>query len=179
MTDELPGLDENPPDDERDEEEEHEGEDPEKDEPGKPDDEVAKWRKRAESRDKKLREAQAELARLKAAQNGGEETDPVATANARLVSAEARTLLAGLGVTDKADQRAVLAVLDLSDVDVDDDGEVDTDAIEERLAELRRVLGGKVDRKRSPRVDTRDRGGRETTPADPDAARYKRILGQR
>lgn len=178
----VPGLDVDPPEDELDPEDEPETE-PETEPEDKPDDETAKWRKRAESRERRLRDAQKELAALRARDAGDSTPDPVLVANGRLIRAEARAQLAAVGVVDRDDQRAALATLNLSDIDVDEMGEVDADALEERIADLRRVFGGKgaAPAKRSPRVDTRDKGGKDNGAAavSPDAARFKRILGQR
>jgi hypothetical protein len=184
MTDELPGLHDDPPEDERDENEPDENE-TEHEEPEEKPPEPSVWERRAKSRERKLRAAQAELAKLKAEQNGRTEPDPVEIANRRLVRAEAGRTLAAAGITDRGVQRDVLSVLDLSGIAVDEDGEVDTDAIEERIETLQRVFATRdtKDTKggtRSPKVDTRDRGGRAPgKPADPDEARYSRILGQR
>jgi hypothetical protein len=139
-------------------------------------------------RDAALRKAQAEIKALKAAQQKDGDPkdpadDPVAKANAKLVRAETRTALAAAGVTDREDQKAVLDALNLTGIEVDDDGP-DADAVEDLVATLRRVFGkasgepGKP-RPRTPRIDTRDRGGSRSTPADPDADRYARILRRR
>lgn len=184
MTD-VPGFNEDAPEDERDDEEPE----TETTEEGGAEDEgagagsgeVEKWKKRAAARDRKLREAQAEIAKLKAKDEGGE-PDKEAMANAKLVASAARTQLASAGITDREDQRAVIGLLRLDDIEVDEDGEVDEEALEERLAELRRILGAKgpTPTKRTPRVDTRDRGGSgKETAADPDSARFRRILGAR
>lgn len=121
------------------------------------------------------RKLEAELAELKKGKDE-KEADPVEVANRRLVTASARTVLAGLGIAEKADQKAVLEVLRLDDIDVDDEGP-DEDAIEERIGELRRIFGGNsTNGKRVPRsVRTADRGAGGGQ-SDPDAARYARIL---
>jgi hypothetical protein len=129
----------------------------------------------------RAREAESRL-RDKDSKDGKEnEPDPVAEANARLVRAEAKGILAAAGVTDREDQAAVLDVLHLADIEVDSRGDVDTDAIEERVQRLREILGGaaKNGRPPRPRVDTRDRGRSGDSSADPDAARYKKFLGRR
>lgn len=183
MTD-VPGLNDDPPEDEH--EDEPEGE-PEREEGGTEEEqpagsaEVEKWKKRAAARDRKLREAQAELAKLRAKEEGNE-PDPVAQANARLVAASARTQLAAAGVTDREDQRAVIGLLRLDDIEVDADGDVDEEAIEERIERLRTILGTKTEKRerRTPRVDTRDKGaGTKDTTTDADSQRYRRILGAR
>lgn len=136
-------------------------------------------------RDKALqtaRDLKAQLAELQNKDTDKDKPDPVALANQRIVRAEARTMLATVaGVTDKKDQATVLEMLSLDGIEVDDTGEVDTDALEERVTELRRIFGGPepVKRKVSARVDTRDRAGSGTGSADPDAERYRRIRAGR
>lgn len=148
---------------------------------------VEKLERTARRRDAALRKAQARIAELEKSQREGDPKepadDPVARANAKLVRAEARTALAAAGVTDREDQKAVLEILNLSGIEVDDDGP-DPDAVADLVDTLRRVFGGragdgKSPRPRTPRVDTRDRGGSKTPPADPDADRYARILRRR
>lgn len=134
---------------------------------------------RAQQRDKLLREAQAEIKKLKDPDATDTEPDPIAQANVRLVKASARTALATAGVTDRGEQAAVLAVLNLSDVEVDEDGEVDTDAIDTRIGELRRIFGGKAAAKRAPRLDTRDKGGSGGGDTNPDSARRRAFLSGR
>lgn len=53
--------------------------------------------------------------------------------NARLVKAEARAVAAALGFTDPTD---AVALVDLSEVTVDEDGEVDSEAVKKELAAL-------------------------------------------
>lgn len=158
-----------------DEEEEKEG-----DGKGKPDE----LKKAIARRDRALREKrklQDELAAERAKNEKAEknEPDPVEKANTRLVRQATRTALAAAGVTDREDQKLVIDALNLSGISVDDDG-VDEDDIEDRISELRRIFGGtgKASTKRTPRVDTRDKGGSNGNTTDPDAARYKRILGR-
>jgi hypothetical protein len=139
----------------------------------------AKLARKADRRERELRKAQAELAELKKGQEGGGEEDPVAKANQRLVRSAAKAALAEAGVP-RDDQAAVLAVLNLGDIEVDEDGEVDEDEIQERVENLRRIFGGTggKTRRQTPRVDTRDRSsGREQV--DPDTARYRNILAGR
>lgn len=157
-------------------------EDPPEDPKDKPkvDPEVAKATAR---RDKALQRAQAAEAKVKELEeklNPGK-ADPVAAANRRLVTAEARVVLTGKGITDPTDQKAVLAFLGLDTVDVSDDGDVDSDAITERVEDLARVfgkLGGGKGGTRTPRVDTRDRGGEKAKPDDAATARRKAMLGR-
>jgi hypothetical protein len=125
------------------------------------------------------RAAREELA--KATKSKDDQPDPVAEANSRLVRAEAKSVLAAAGVTDKDDQAAVLDVLHLADIEVDSRGDVDTDAIEDRVARLREIFGGAASngRRPRPRVDTRDKGRSGSSSSDPDSERYKRILNRR
>jgi hypothetical protein len=126
----------------------------------------------------RARKAEAALAAAtKPKDDGDDKPDPVAEANGRIVRTAAHGILRGLGVTDKDERAAVLDILRLDDIDVDDDG-ADEDAIEDRIDELRRILGAGsgTATKRVPKTKTRDRGGNDDTPADPDAARYRRIL---
>lgn len=143
-----------------------------------------KLQAKATRRESALRKAQKEIAELKAEKEKPEngEPDPVAKANARLLSASARTVLTAAGVVEKDDQKLILSMIDLSDVDVDDEDGPDEDAIEEKIGELRRIFGGtaKPDRpgSRTPRgVKAPDRSKGETV--DGDTARYRRIIGSR
>jgi len=139
----------------------------------------AAWDKlteKAKTRDQKLREAQAKIKKLESPDSKDATPDPVSVANARIVRAEAKSVLAAAGITDRGDVSAVLGVLDLSSIEVDDDGEVDSDALEEVVERLRRAFGGAPTRPRPPRLDTRDRGGSRGEPVDPDTARRRRFL---
>ncbi len=157
-----------------DAEEDDDSDDAEKD---KKETEFEKLKRRAARRDRELRRVQAELAQLRD-KDKDDKPDPVAEANGRIVRTAAHGILRGLGVTDKDERAAVLDILRLDDIDVDDDG-ADEDAIEDRIDELRRILGaGGPTSKRVPKTKTRDRGGNDDTPADPDRARYRRILSK-
>ncbi|HET9234919.1 MAG TPA: hypothetical protein VFP10_12330 [Candidatus Eisenbacteria bacterium] len=143
----------------------------------------AELTKAARRRDRALqraRDAEARLAKLEN-KDGKDEPDPVAEANGRLVRAEAKSVLAAAGVTDREDQAEVLGFLNLSDIEVDSRGDVDTDTLEERVQRLREIFAGTAasNGRRRPRVDTRDKGRAGGSASDPDAARYKRILGRR
>lgn len=134
-------------------------------------------------RDRALRRAQKAEERVKeleaAAKGDKDKPDPVETANRRLIGASARTVLAGMGVTDKGDQKAVLSVLDLSGIEVDDEDGPDEEAIEEAIENLQRIFGGKAEsRRRTPGSVKTNRGGDKSgDKADPDKARYARIMG--
>lgn len=174
-----------PPEPEQEKEEDEPEEEPEEEEKEEsPDDlkaRLTKAEKAATRRENALRKAQAELAALKEKQDGPEKEDPVAKANARLIAASARTVLAAAGITDKSDQKAVIAALNLSDIEVDDEDGPDEDEIEERLSELSRIFGGTKTARpgsRTPRgVKAPERGKGETV--DADTARYRRIIGTR
>ncbi len=150
------------------------GEDPKKDDR---DPELAKAIKARDTAKAKTRELTDKIRELEEKLNPGK-ADPVAAANRRLVSAEARVVLTGKGVTDAADQRALLDFLKLDGVPVSADGEVDADAIAdqvETLLSIARKLNGGAGRK-SPRVDTRDLGGEKGKPVDPARARRLEML---
>lgn len=168
-----------------DEVEPEETETPETDEPEDdwtpPDREAwEKLRAKAERREAKLRDAQAELAKLRGEQEQTPEPSEADTLRTGLVRTEGRAILAASGITDRKDQAAVLDAIRLDGIEVDEAGDVDADELEKRITALRRILApapsGKPLR---PRVSTRDQGGRDATPADPDAARYARIMGAR
>lgn len=143
--------------------------------------EAARWKRKHQRADAAARKAQAELAELRKKAEGGDEPDPVAQANAKLIRASARSVLAGAGVTDKDAQATVLQYLNLDGVDVDANGDPDEDEIQDRVDALREAFGAAqaAPARRTPRVVTKDRGGSQRQPADPDAARYARILGRR
>lgn len=123
------------------------------------------------------RKSDEELAALKAKYEP-DKADPVKAANRRLVTAEARTVLTAAGITEREDQKEVLAYLDLDTVSVTDDGDVDADAIQDRVDALRRIFGGKAPAgKRTPRVDTRDKGGENGKPTDAASKRRREMLG--
>jgi hypothetical protein len=127
-----------------------------------------------------LRKAREELAKA-SKKDGDDAPDPVATANAKIVKSAARTVLAAAGVTDKTDQADVIAMIDLSDISVDDDGDPDEDEIEDRIEKLRSIFGAKekAPGSRVPRTASARRKDTKETTSDPDASRYKRILGSR
>lgn len=143
---------------------------------------LSKAVKRRDAALKRARDAEARLKALQSGQDGeAPAEDPVAKANLRVVRTEGRAVLAGFGVTSRDDQNAVLSVLSLADIEVTEDGDVDVEALEERLSSLRRILGGPEEKeqppkKRTPRVDTRDRNGSTGGSADPDKSRWGRIL---
>ena len=137
-----------------------------------------KLEQKAARRDKALREAQAKIAELSGAKDKVDEPSEADILREGMKRTAARAVLATSGVTDKEDQSVLLSVLSLDGVEITD-GEVDTEALEERLSDLRRIFGAPAPAKRTPRVDTRDRGGREPVPTDPDAARYRRFMAGR
>lgn len=102
------------------------------------------------------------------------EADKLRTALARTAGV---SVLVKAGVTDEADQTAILSIPGmLSDLDVSDDGTVDTEALSERLDTLRRIFTPKDTRRPAPRIRTGQE--QDAGPADPDAARYRKILGR-
>lgn len=139
----------------------------------------AKLQDKAKRRDEKLREAQAKIREL---EGKPEDTEPSEADVLRsgMIRTAGRAVLAGAGITDKADQSALLDAIKLDGIEVDSAGEVDTDELESRIGELRRILGaGQAPARRIPRTDTRDKGGRNAEPTDPDTARYRRIMAQK
>lgn len=138
-----------------------------------------KLQEKAKRRDEKLREAQAKIREL---EGKPEDSEPSEADKLRqgMIRTAGRAVLAGSGITDKKDQSVLLDAIKLDGIEVDESGEVDTEALEDRLADLRRILGvGQASGRRVPRMDTRDRGGRDSEPTDPDSARYRRIMAQR
>jgi hypothetical protein len=158
--------------------------DPPDDDPTDPPDppkdpELAKAIKRRDAALAAKKRADDELAALKAKYEP-DKADPVKAANRRLVTAEARTVLTAAGITEREDQKEVLGFLDLDSVSVTDDGDVDADAIQDRVEALRRIFGGKAPAgKRTPRVDTRDKGGDNGKPLDAASKRRREMLGYR
>lgn len=124
------------------------------------------------------RRMKVELDAVKAKESGEAEPSEADKLRTGLMRTASRTVLAGVGVTEKADQAKLLEWLRLDDaVELDDSGEADTDALEERVTELRRIFGGpSKPEPRRPRVDTRDRGGRDSSTSDPDSGRYRAFI---
>lgn len=142
------------------------------------DPELAKAQKRRDSALARAQKAEEEARALREKYEKSDE-DPVVKANRRLVAAEGRVVLTAAGIT-KDDQATVLKYLDLDSVSVGDDGQVDSDTLQERVEELARIFGGRKDpAKRTPKVDTRDRGGERAKPEDAATARRKAMLGGR
>lgn len=155
--------------------------DPPDDDPEDPpkDPELQKAIRRRDAALAAKKKADDELAALKAKYEP-DKADPVKTANRRLVTASARTVLTAAGVTEKEDQKAVIGFLDLDSISVTDDGDVDEDAIQERVEDLKRIFGkGGGGGRRTPRVDTRDKGGDNGKPQDAASKRRREMLGIR
>lgn len=131
-------------------------------------------------RDRALKDREAALEQLKALREKYEPAseDPEKRANRKLVHAEARVVLTGAGIP-KDDQATVMQYLGLDDVEVGSDGEVDSDAITERVEALSRIFGRRQAAPgRSPRgIDSRDRGGERGKPVDPAKKRRMEMLG--
>ena len=87
-----------------------------------------------------------------------------------------RWILSGIGVTDRTDQAAILDAIRLDGIEVDERGEVDADELEQRITNLRRILGAPAPKRRIPPADTRDKGGRDAKPVSRDQARYQRFI---
>lgn len=139
-----------------------------------------KLQAKAKRREDALRKAQDELKQLKAKAEGAPEEDPEVRANQKLVRASAKTVLASIGVTDRAAQSAVLELINLADIEVDGNGDPDEDEISDRVERLREALGAKQVRQRqTPARQTSDRGGSRSTPLDPDTKRYQEFLSGR
>ena len=120
----------------------------------------------------KARKLEEELSKFK----DKEKPDPVAQANRRIVSTTARTVMANTGITDKDVQKAVLSVLDLSKVEVSEDGEADEDAIEDAISVLRKAFAVKAeDTPRTTRIRATP-GGPAKGETDPDVERRRRFL---
>jgi len=149
--------------------------DTEDDKGAKKDPELVKAIKARDRAKNEARRLRAELDKSKKPDD--DEPDPVAEANVKIVRTAAHGILRGLGIEDKDDRVAVLDLLRLDDVTVDKDG-ADEDEIEERIENLRSILGAQ--RKTTARVPRTVKGNRETkeTNSDPDKKRYARILGR-
>lgn len=142
-----------------------------------PDPELVKAQKRRDAALGRAQKAEEEAARLREKYEKAEE-DPEKRANRKLVSAEARVVLTEAGVP-KDDQAKVMKYLALEDINVGQDGTVDSETISERVEELREIFGkAPKEKPRTPRVDTRDRGGERAKPEDAATARRKAMLGR-
>jgi hypothetical protein len=163
-------LDQEDPDQE-DQEDPKEKEDPEK----------AKLIRRRDAALRRAQKAEEDAAKLREKYEARDQ-DPEVRANRKLVAAEARVVMAAKGITDPADQKTLAAYLDLGSVTVSGDGDVDSDTIQDRLEELVSVVGklsGGGGRTRTPRLDTRDRGGEKAKPLDPGSKRRRDMLAGR
>lgn len=163
-----------------DEDEKGDGEEDVEEKKDEKDPELTKAIKRRDAAIARAKKAEEALAAA-TKKDGDDKPDPIEVANRRLVNASARTVLASAGVTDKEDQKTILGILNLADIDVDDEDGPDEDAIEERISDLRRILGGKAPEKRTgSRVpgstSKADKGGTGSTQSDPDAARYRAFM---
>lgn len=156
-------------------------EDPEPDDKPKdpePDPEVIKAQKRRDAALTRAQKAEEEVKALREKYEKAEE-DPEKRANRKLITAEARVVLTEAGVS-KDDQAKVMKYLALDDISVGQDGTVDSDTITDRVEELRGVFGKAAkDKPRTPRVDTRDRGGERAKPESAAARRRAEMLGHR
>ena len=100
------------------------------------------------------------------------DTAATAKASARLVKAEVK----GLATATFADPTDAHLYIDLSEIDVDDEGEVDTDAIEAALKDVLRrkphLAKAKPDEERD--VDDLDGGARRTAPKPQNMTQFIR-----
>ena len=113
---------------------------------------------KAEAHDKALEAAMTDAEKAIAAARKDGESAATTAANHRLVAAEARALAAESGFRIGA--ASVVRLIDLSDVKVDDNGDVDTAAIKTKLDELKTNepdLAGET--KKSPPKPDRSQGG--------------------
>ncbi len=115
------------------------------------------------------------------------ETKAQQAANSRIVSAEARALAAswskdtdGVSAKFNVGPASVVRLLDLSGIKVNDDGTVDTAAIESKLEELSRTepgLVGSTSTKKTPKQDPSQGGG--STGDGPSVARGRSLFEER
>jgi hypothetical protein len=139
-----------------------------------------KLQAKATRREDALRKAQARVKELEAKEKGDTPEDPEVVANRKLIRASGKTVLAGLGVTDRAAQASVLELINLSDIEVDSNGDPDEDEIIERIERLRDALGaGQRQERRTPQRNTADRGGSRGGNTDPTSARMQAFLRNR
>ncbi|HEU4753996.1 MAG TPA: hypothetical protein VFU47_12880 [Armatimonadota bacterium] len=124
----------------------------------------------------KLKAKLRELERGQPGKDGQEpEQEPDASVG-KFVRLAARTVLKAEGVP-KEHMGTVLDALGLDNLDAGADEEDLADEITERLSALRTALAVPEQRRRAPRVDTRDRGGASgDAVTDPDRARRLRFL---
>lgn len=122
-----------------------------------------------------LRKLKADLA----AKDKPQDTEPTEADKLRaaLARTAATTVLAGQGITDKADQDAVLSLIRTDSLDVDADGSVDTESLAEHLEALRRIFTPKETPRRVVKVDARKGQGDSGSGVDADTKRYRRIIG--
>lgn len=185
-TDQDPPEDQDPPDQDppEDGKDKPEDQDPPEDDPKDqkdPKDQDPEKAKLIQARDRlkaKTRDQETRIRELEEKLNPGK-ADPVKAANRKLVTAEARVVLTKAGVADAGDQKAVMDFLGLDSVAVSDDGDVDAEEIQERLDTLQRVFGKAAGggTRRTPRTDTRDRGGEKAKEPDAASKRRRAMLG--
>lgn len=115
-------------------------------------------KKKADEHDKAVEAARTEQEKAVEAAKAEGRTEVLATANARLVSAEARALAAEAKFRNPA---LAVRALDLKEVKVSDDGEVDADAIKAALKELSDADPYLLDdgKKPAPKPDPSQGGG--------------------
>lgn len=98
-------------------------------------------------------------------------------ANRRLVGIEVTAELRATAGLTREDAQAVAGLLDLSAIEVDDDGRVDPDDVTELVEKLRKTFGGSERESRGGgRVDRRQR--KDEGESDPDKAHSRALLRQ-
>lgn len=143
--------------------------------------------KRTQDRIKKLN-AEAKKHRLaaKAAQESTDAEDAVAAARkevedkfkTRIVNASLTTALAGAGLT--GDPKRILRLADLSNIELDDEGDVDEDDIDEVITNLKAEFPEFFSRTRAPRTSVgRDSEGRAPKPKTPTELQAERAMAGR
>lgn len=102
------------------------------------------------------------------------DTDTLRTA---LRETAASAVLSGRGITDEKDQAAILSVLHLDTLPVDERGKVDTSTLADTLDTLAKVFGRTPDKRSdTSRVDSRRGSGDPGQARSRDSERYKRII---
>lgn len=132
------------------------------------------------TRDKVKRELREIREKLKATdtKDKAEPTEADKLRAALVRTAGVSALVTG-GVTDKADQDAILSMLKVDGLDVSEDGTVDTDSLTDTLDTLRRIFTPKDSGKaRPPRVDTKRGQSDSGSGVDSDTLRYRKLLGR-
>lgn len=137
------------------------------------------------------RKSKKDLARIQALESSAQQGDPdaeaearkeieaaaLAKANARIVKAELRAAASG----KLSDPEDALAFIDISDIEVDDDGEVDRDALGDEIDELIKrkphLAAQGSDSKKTPKPDrSQGAGGKGASTAEQQFAHAMQSL---